>query len=163
MPLRTPHYALRILQSRSGFTLVEVVTVALVLGILAAAAAPAFVGSLMYHRVESAAVRLKNDLELARQTAITKSATHSLQFTTATAYRITNLDSLDHPGQPYQVDLAEAPYTVDVPSVDFSGLTSVDFNGHGIPSSAGTIVLQAGEHGRQVDLDAQGNVTITTL
>jgi type II secretion system protein H len=158
MSLITPHSALR--TGRTGFTLVELVTTLIVLGILTAAAVPSFVSSLMYHRVESAAVRLKRDLELARQMAISKSTSYSLEFTSATAYRIPNLDSLDRVGQAYQVDLAAPPHSAEVASVDFGGTTTVTFNGYGVPTSDGTVVLRAGSHVRQVDLDDQGRVVV---
>lgn len=145
----------------AGFTLVELVVAALVLGILTAAAVPTFVSSLMYHRVESAAVRLKRDLELARQMAETKSTDYSLEFSNATTYRIPKLDSLDHAGQPYQVDLARPPHSVQVTTVDFGGTSTVTFNGYGMPSTDGTVVLQAGTHQRRVELDDHGFVVIS--
>ena len=42
----------------------EMVIVIMVMGIVAAAATPAFLNSLLHHRVASAAHRLKTDLEL---------------------------------------------------------------------------------------------------
>ena len=158
MSFRTNYSAFRL---HRGFTLVELLTTMLVLGILATAAVPSFVSSLMYHRVESAAVRLKRDLELARQTAVTRSTSCSLDFTTATAYTISNLESLDHVGLPYSVDLAGPPHGVQVTSVDFSGTNTVTFNGYGTPSSDGTVVLRAGTHQRQVELDVQGHVVVS--
>jgi prepilin-type N-terminal cleavage/methylation domain-containing protein len=158
VPLRPPHSPLR-----TGFTLIELVTVALILGILTAAAVPTFADSLMYHRVETAALRLKKDLELARQLASSNSLAHTFQFTSATAYTIPNIDSLNRDGQPYSVDLAQPPYSVQVTTVDFSGTTSVTFNGYGLPSSDGTLVVEAGRHRRQVALDNQGQVRVTRL
>lgn len=135
----------------------------LILGILATAAAPSFADSLQYHRVESAARRLKNDLELARQTSIATSTTTSLEFTTATRYELTGLASLDHGEQPYAVELSGPPYSVEVTMVDFGGATSLSFNGYGVPSSAGAIVVQAGDHRRQINVSDQGYVTTTKL
>jgi prepilin-type N-terminal cleavage/methylation domain-containing protein len=155
---RTPHFALR-----TAFTLVELISVMLILGIMTAAAVPSFSDSLMYHRVESATLRLKKDLELARQLAISRSTSHTLQFTSTTAYTIPGVDSLDRVGQPYTVDLAQPPHSVRVLSVDFSGSATVSFNGYGMPSSAGTIVIQAGKHQRQIALDGQGLVRTSKL
>ena len=159
MPFRNPHSALR---TQTGFTLVELTVVALVLGIVTAAAVPTFVSSIMYHRAESAAVRVKRDLELARQMAITRSMSYSVEFT-AGVYKIPNLDSLDHAGQSYEVDLSRPPHSVQVESVDFGGETSVTFNGYGVPSSSGTVVLRTGSHQRQIDMNEQGHVTVTKL
>jgi prepilin-type N-terminal cleavage/methylation domain-containing protein len=160
MLFRIPHSALRI---RNAFTLIELIVAALVLGILTAAAVPTFVNSIMYHRVESAAVRLKRDLELARQMSVTKSTDFSLEFTTATSYRIPNVDSLDHVGQMYQIDLARPPHSVLVTSVDFGGTNTVTFNGYGTPSTDGSVVLRAGTHQREVGLSDQGIVSVTRL
>jgi prepilin-type N-terminal cleavage/methylation domain-containing protein len=157
MPFRNPHSAFRI---RSAFTLIELIAAALVLGIMTAAAVPTFVSSIMYHRAESAAVRVKRDLELARQMAITRSTSYSVEFS-ASVYKIPNLDSLDHAGQDYEVDLSRAPHSVQVNLVDFGGASSVTFNGYGTPSASGTIVLQAGSHQRQIDLNDQGHVVIS--
>jgi prepilin-type N-terminal cleavage/methylation domain-containing protein len=160
VPSRIPHSAFKAFRIRSAFTLVELIAAALILGILAAAAAPSLVSSIMYHRVESAAVRLKRDLELARQTAVSKSASFSVEFS-GTTYTIPNLDSLDHTGQTYQVDLFEPPHSVLVTSVDFGGSTSVTFNGFGMPSSSGAVVLSAGSHQRRIDLNDQGHVSVS--
>jgi type II secretory pathway pseudopilin PulG len=136
------------------------VVAALVLGIVTAAAVPTFVSSIMYHRVESAAVRVKRDLELARQMALTKSMSYSVEFSGG-VYKIPNLDSLDHAGQTYEVDLSRPPHSVQVNSADFGGAASVTFNGYGTPSTSGTIVLQAGSHQRQIELDDQGHVVVS--
>jgi prepilin-type N-terminal cleavage/methylation domain-containing protein len=156
MPLRTPNA-----ESQAAFTLIEMIAALFILGILAASAAPTFTDSLMYHRVESAALRLKNDLHLARKSAITTSAECSLEFVTGTSYTLSNMDSLDHSGQPYTVDLNHPPYGVQVTSVDFGGASVVRFNGYGLPSCSGSATLQAGNHRRQIAFDNQGNVTIT--
>jgi prepilin-type N-terminal cleavage/methylation domain-containing protein len=64
----------RDVRSRFAFTMVELVIVVMIISIVTAVAAPTFFESLLYHRVESAAHRLKADIELARHTARLKSA-----------------------------------------------------------------------------------------
>ena len=54
---------------RGAFTFVEMLVVVLILGIVAAVAAPTFHRSLQYHRLESAARRVKQDLEYLQTTA----------------------------------------------------------------------------------------------
>ena len=73
----------RVRSRRCAFTFIELVIVLLVMGILTAVAAPKFFDSLLFHRVESAARRVKADLELARTQARLTSASsigHVLKF-----------------------------------------------------------------------------------
>src|SRR5262245_46367557 len=65
---------------RAAFTIVELIVVLLITSILAAVAAPVFHKSLLYHRIESAARRLKQDLEHLRDTAKAKSATYEFEL-----------------------------------------------------------------------------------
>ena len=46
-----------------AFTIIELVIVVLIMSIFAAVAAPTFLDSLLFHRVESAARRVKADLD----------------------------------------------------------------------------------------------------
>ncbi len=130
---------------RSAFTLVELVVVLLVTGIFAALTAPAFVDSLMFHRVESAARRVKSDLELARSAARLKSVSRTVTFTGA-SYLIANVASLDNPAGTYSVDLSASPYFIDTVDVNFNNTTAITFDGYGVPSASGTIVLAAKSH-----------------
>ena len=74
---------------------------------------PTFFRSLEQQRLESAARRVKQDLEQVRQTARTMSKGESLTFTSATTYTLsTDVQGLDRKNQTYAVDLAAAPYNV---------------------------------------------------
>ena len=100
-------------ERRSAFTILELVVVLMILSILGAAAIPSFFRSLEQQRLETAARRLKQDLELVRQTARNKSKTESLTFTGATTYTLSaDVQGLDHKSQTYAVDLSAAPYNV---------------------------------------------------
>src|SRR3954463_11290584 len=88
---------------RRAFTMIELVIVLLVMGILTAVASPKFVDSLLFHRVESAARRVKADLELARTQARLTSASQSIAFANS-AYTLANMKNLDKPGAVYFVD-----------------------------------------------------------
>lgn len=146
-------------RGRAAFTLTEMVVVVLIMGIVAAAATPAFLNSLVYHRVESAAHRLKTDLELARQTARLKSTTQAITFANST-YTMVGVKDFNDPTADYAVDLSDSPYEVRA-TANFDNTQSVSFNGYGTPSSGGNVVIAANGRSITVTLDAvTGEVTI---
>jgi type II secretory pathway pseudopilin PulG len=128
----------------------------LILGILAAAAVPTFYDSLLFHRVESAARRVKADLELARSTARLTSATQSITFSGSTYTASAAIKHLDHPTSAYSVNLAKAPYNMTTVTANFGGGAQlVSFDGYGKPSSGGTVELKTdANHKCIVTLDA---------
>ena len=147
---------------RPAFTLVELVIVVLVMSITAAAAAPVFLDSLLFHRVESAARRLKADLGLARHTARLTSTAQSVSFAGSTYTLSAAVKDLDNPHHAYVVDLAAPPYEVGVSAI-FDGSQTISFDGYGTPSSWGTVFLTNKRHQCIVQLDqTTGEVTITS-
>jgi len=149
-------------KSPAGVTTLELVVIVLIVGILASAAVPAIIRSLSAHRVESAAQRVKLDLERARHRARVSSTNQSVQFDPASSsYTLPGISHLDHPGLDYAVDLAGPPYDSLITSVDLGGDEEVIFNGYGLPDSGGAVVLQSGQYQRTVTLDAEhGKATI---
>lgn len=147
---------------RCAFTIIELVIVLMIMGILTAVTAPKFFDSLLFHRVESAARRVKADLELARTQARLTSASQSITFASS-AYTLSNTKSLDKPGAIYSVDLKKEPYSLDSATPSFSNAAAVSFDGYGTPSSGGTVVLVAKSHTCTVTLNGTtGDVTITS-
>jgi prepilin-type N-terminal cleavage/methylation domain-containing protein len=146
---------------RSAFSLAELAIVVLIIGVLAAVAVPTFFDSLLFHQVESAARRVKSDLELARQTARLTSTTQSLTFT-GPAYTLSSgIQSLDNPLADYVVDLSAAPFYLEKVIADFNGDGAVSFDGYGAPNSGGTIELELKSLKCTVTLDeVTGEVTI---
>jgi Tfp pilus assembly protein FimT len=144
-------------------TIVELIIVVLIMGIMAAVAAPAFFESLLHHRVESAARRVKADLALARNTARLKSISQSVTFT-ATGYSLSAaISGLDDPDATYSVDLAAAPYELSEVTANFSNSASVSFDGYGTPTSGGTVVLTSKGHQCTLILDGvTGEVSTTS-
>jgi prepilin-type N-terminal cleavage/methylation domain-containing protein len=147
---------------RCAFTIIELVIVLLVMSILTAVAAPTFFDSLLFHRVESAARRVKADLQLARTQARLTSATQSVTFVNS-VYTLSNTKSLDKPSAIYSVDLTKQPYSLNSATANFSNLATVSFDGYGTPTSGGTVVLVAKSHSCTVTLNGTtGDVTITS-
>lgn len=132
------------------------------MAILGAVAAPTFFESLLFHRIESAARRVKADLELARTQARLTSSSRTVTFANS-AYTISNTASLDNASQLYAVDLTEPPFSLDSAVANFSNNAFVTFDGYGTPTSGGTIVLTVKSHSATITLDGtSGNVTFTT-
>src|SRR3954451_11139261 len=77
-----------------AFSIFELVIVCFIMSILAAVAGPKFYDSLLFHRVESAARRVKADLELARSQARLSSASQTITFVNS-VYTLANVKSLD--------------------------------------------------------------------
>jgi len=145
----------------AAFTIVEMVVVLLILGVLAAAAIPTFYQSLMYHRLEGAARRVKLDLQQLQQTARTKSTAQTMTFAGATYTLSAGVQGLDRPSGSYVVNLAASPYQVDSVAVNFGGPTAISFDGYGNPSVGGTIALSLNGKGRTITIDGNtGNVTL---
>jgi type II secretory pathway pseudopilin PulG len=150
------------LRPRCAFSIFELVIVFLIMGILTAVAAPKFFDSLLFHRVETAARRVKADLELARTQARLTSASQSITFVNS-VYTLSNAKGLDKLSAVYSVDLKKQPYSLDSATANFSNLATVSFDGYGTPSSGGTVVLTAKSHSCTVILNGTtGDVTITS-
>jgi prepilin-type N-terminal cleavage/methylation domain-containing protein len=153
-----------------GFTMVELVIVMFIMGIFAALTAPAFYDSLLFHRVESAARRVKADLELVRQTARLISTEQSLTVLGTTYSASAAVADLDRPTQTYLVDLSKSPYKLTGVAANFGGYTEVRFNGYGAATkpdgtslASGTVILSCSNHQCTVTLDGTtGQVSITS-
>jgi prepilin-type N-terminal cleavage/methylation domain-containing protein len=150
-------------KSLRAFTLIELAIVVLITSIFTAIAAPAFYDSLLFHRVESAARRVKADLDLARQQARLTSATQLITFAGAKYSLGSGVKSLDNPSAAYNVDLRLEPYFITSATANFSSLTAVSFDGYGTPSSGGTVVLTLKSHQCTITLNGTtGDTTITS-
>ncbi len=150
-------------RSRRAFSIIELVIVLLIMGILAAVAMPTFVDSLSFCRVESAARRLKADLELVRQTARLKSASQTITFSGSTYTTSASIKSLDRPQQTYSVNLSDSPFGLTGVTANFASQQSVSFDGYGKPTSGGTILLEANDHQCTVTLNGTtGDVSIAS-
>ena len=140
----------------------ELLIVVTVMGILAAAAIPKFVSSLTHHRVESAARRVKADLEYLRQTARLTSRSQTMGFTgdVYTAAVGSDVEDIDARPDQYSVDLSAPPYQIESVVADFGSGTTISFDGYGMPSDAGDVVLSGGAYQRTVVVEQSGEVRL---
>ena len=133
----------------------------LIMSVFTAIAVPSFLDSLLFHRVETAARRVKADLELARQTARLKSAARSVTFNNSSYTLSGGIKNLDNPNAVYTVDLAASPFELTSVVSNFNSTHAVTFDGYGTPSSGGTVVLTAKNHNCTVTVNAStGEATI---
>jgi len=146
---------------RTAFSVVELVIVVLIIGILSAVIAPRYIDLLSKHSIESAAKRLKLDLELAVSTAKTTSSEHRVVFLLDdNSYEFKEIRDLDLASKEYSVDLNAEPYRSTIQFADFGDTTELNVNGYGIPNEPGVIQLQCGKYRHEVTIDANGVVKI---
>lgn len=148
--------------TRGGFSLVELIIVVLLIGIAAAAAIPQFAGALEHARAEAAAQRIAADLKYAMNDAITRSTTRTVTFTVGgDTYTIPEINAMDSRREAYLVDLTDEGFACQIVSADFGGSSSVSFDWHGEPDSAGSIVVQSGSSSFTVAVANTGHVQVT--
>jgi Tfp pilus assembly protein FimT len=128
-----------------------------IIAVFAAAGTPRFAKAVSARRAEAAARRLAADLEWLRSTARTTSTTQTMSFS-GSSYSLTGFTNPDIPGVAYSVNLADTTYKSAIASLNLNGATTLSFNGYGIPSIGGTIVVQSGKNTRTVTIDATGGL-----
>jgi Tfp pilus assembly protein FimT len=135
----------------------------LIIGILTAGAVPKFVSSLRRAQADAACLRLKADLNLARQTAISRSTTQSVQFAANSAvYTLVGIADPDHPAlTSYSVNLADATYRAVVTAASFGAGTILQFDRYGQAVNGGSVTLSVGGATKTISVDAaSGAVSI---
>lgn len=147
---------------RRGFTLIDLTLTVLILGIVAAAAAPRFSGAMLYYQVDAATRRIEADINYVRSYARFTNQSCSLTFSaTAPTYTTTGVLHTNNSARVYDVDLAALGYPVTV-QANLDGGRSVTFNSSGNPQvgsplvglTAGTITITSGVQTRTVTIDA---------
>lgn len=145
---------------RRAFTLLELVTVVVILGVMSAIAIPRF-GDFSHNMSLDAADRqIRVDIERARRRAIESGTSVTVAFLPAQErYAISALPSIDRSDQTYGVRLGEEPYEVDLVSADFAGTLNLTFNAYGEALYDGTVTIALAGETRSVTvvgLEADG-------
>ena len=140
---------------RAGYSLVEMVIVSALIGVCASIALPRYMGSMQHYEIDLAAQRIVNDLALAQSRANNTSTSVTMTFNAASSsYQIIGLPDFDRPATTYAVNLANNPYYVTLTSANFGGASQIVFNGYGIPTQGGTIVITVGTLQHTITVDA---------
>lgn len=135
-----------------GFTLIELVLVLFIIAVLGAIAAPRFTQATSSSRLNAAADRIAADFELARARARASSQSVTIAFSgSAERYQVSGGG-----GDTFKVELDESPYNVTIRRIKFNGTKQVTFNGYGIPSSGGSLLIENGSDSLTLSIDENG-------
>jgi prepilin-type N-terminal cleavage/methylation domain-containing protein len=144
----------------AAYTLIELVIVLLVVGILAATAAPKYSESLASFRLQAVAHRIAGDIGHARRTAQQNSSMQTISFDVDTnSYTLSGVTSIDRRSQGYQFSLGQTEYSCQLVSANFNGSPVLTFDVYGRPQSAGSIVVQYGGATRNITVNDVGQVS----
>jgi type II secretory pathway pseudopilin PulG len=131
------------------------VLVLVIMGIVAAIAAPRYAAAVARYRADLAARRIATDLSSAQASAKSTSKSQSVVFNQAAGtYQMSGVKELDSSATAYLINLAADPYLVTIGTVNFGGSAQVTFDAFGLPSSAGSITVQGGGITKSVVVDA---------
>jgi prepilin-type N-terminal cleavage/methylation domain-containing protein len=143
----------------SGFSVIELVLVLLVIAITAAIAAPRYGDALARFRADAAARRVANDLALVQARARSTGTSCAVNFDiSANRYQLPGESDFKRSGTTYTVDLAGDPYYASMGTAVFGATSVVTFNGFGVPSNAGYVRLSVGKAVRTISIDADNGV-----
>jgi prepilin-type N-terminal cleavage/methylation domain-containing protein len=137
--------AKRIMFNRRGFSLTEVLIVALILGIMASVAVPRYWQSLHNYRADLARQQIVADLKLAASLARSQSSEQKLVFSTAdqpsgSHYFFEGYTDPQNKQRDKRINLEQSPYHASLNSAP----QELIFDIYGAPLSGGTWVLNQG-------------------
>jgi Tfp pilus assembly protein FimT len=147
---------------RRGITLLELTITVLLMGIVAATAAPRFASTICRRRADSAARRIAADLELIRNAARVASSPKSVTFNISNnTYSCSGVADPAHPAKSYTVRLSETLYPARLTVVSMGGSNVLSFDGYGSPDRAATITVASGSFSRSVVVNsASGTISV---
>ena len=149
-------------KSNKGFTLIEIITTVIIIGVLASIAAPNFLGLLNRNRVRQALEQVEGAVKESQRLAIRKGKTCKIRFTstgtgsdkrsvvqvrpnetigvTNISYSGCLLNTRELPSE-ISFGLLDPGGSGNVSTVDSSNLIDLAFSSKGIPNVEGTMVI----------------------
>ena len=145
-----------------GFSMMEIIVTMMIMGVMAGVAAPRIVSNLSDYRAESAANRIASDLRLAQKHARTTGTSETVTFDVVNdRYSFSTIPDPKLKTLIYSVNVADYPYSAEIPLVNMGGTESVTFNGLGFPGTSGTLTVTSGQSSWVVNLEAaSGALTV---
>ncbi len=144
------------LRKCKAFTVVELIVVMSVIGTVSAIAVPRYVNFLAQGDMAAAANRIVVDLAYAQQRARLTGQAQTVTFDLArSAYTFDRIDDISRSNVLYTVNLAEAPYDVDIQTANLGGDTALIFDVYGRPDSGGIIRVGSSKYRKLITVDSQ--------
>ena len=149
-------------KNHSGFTLMELILVVVIMGIMGAIAIPAFMGFLPGMRLNGAARQVMSDLMDARMNAVKQNNQFKIFVLSDHEYKI--LDDDDNDG--IDDSGTETSRTVDIQSnysdvtISYTGSPTITFSPKGTAPDMDTITLQNPSGSKSVSVSIAGRVKI---
>lgn len=145
--------------SRRGFTLIELITVMLVISVIASIAIPKFASSQDRFDVEATARRIASSLAYARRHAQSSGTDHQVFFDSAAGTIAMPTVPNIHNGGTLLIDLAAIGHKSSF-STDFPG-NQLSFSMHGTASADGLITVSNGMYTTSITVFADsGHVSL---
>lgn len=144
---------MKLLKNHNGFTLIEMITIVVVLGIISAVAIPAFDRGDI--DVTLTANTVQTDIQYIQELAMTRNQSIGITFTaSATSYVIT-----DDPGGVYPEETRELPQGT---TIQTGGTVTFNKYGERASGSATSIVLASGGNTATITIDQfTGRATVS--
>lgn len=147
------------MRKNSGFTMVELIIIIVIVGILAAIAVPNFISYLPNYRLKGAISTLRGDLYNAKILAIKRGVQYKVAFTTG-GYQIQRGTNSSGTFSLAQTELTRN-FNDDYPgvTVDTSATTDPVFSPRGTASPV-TITLQNGQKTKKITISISGRIKV---
>jgi len=137
-----------------AFTLIEVVLLVVIMATVMVIGMGAYSGSVTHRGLEASVDRLRLDLALVRQHAITTGTNQSVTFAPGTgSYSMSGMLDPDRASRTYSVDLSVDPYQASIVSAVCGTDSEIIFDRYGAPDSLGRIVLEVGDRRETIRIE----------